>query len=89
MDSIFFLDIGFGFRVALKDVYCLLPMEVKTVHELSKEYRRANKLLRATRGRKGQTLILLNNGTAIVSALKVVNLEDNYREKKLKERYDG
>ena len=43
-----FLDLGYGFKVAMKEVFAIMPMNVSTSKELFRKYYRDGKVLRAT-----------------------------------------
>lgn len=79
----FFLDLGFGYKVALNEILAIMPISVSTVKQLYNEKRKAGKSYRATKGRKAISLILLKNDTVFTSALTPDELVDNIREIKL------
>ena len=77
-----FLELGFGFRVALEEIFAIMPLDIYGVKQLYLDYLRQERLYRATKGRKGRSLILLNNGTAFVSSLTTDELNKKVREEK-------
>lgn len=81
-----FLDIGFSFRVAIREIYTILPMNVNTVKELYLKYRDEDKLYRATRGRRAKSLILLNNGWCFTSYLSPDELNERIWESRRVEK---
>lgn len=81
-----FLELGFGYKIALKEIFAILPMEVHSVRELYLSYYHDKRLYRATKGRKAKSLLLLNNGKAFVSALTPEELNNNILELKRIER---
>ena len=62
-----YLDLGYGFKVAMREVYAIMPMNVSTSKELFRKYFRNNKVLRATKGRQAHSFLLLNNGYVFTS----------------------
>lgn len=81
-----FLDVGFGFRVAMNEIYGMVPVKSFSTVALKKEFKRNRDIINACMGRKENTLILLNNGKAFLSALTTETLCNNCREDKLLER---
>lgn len=74
------LDIGFGFKVALNEVFAVMPMDIYSVRELYLSLLKNGQIYRATRGRKGRSLIMLHNGKAFVSTLTTEQLNDKVAE---------
>lgn len=64
-----FLDLGYGYKVALKEVYAVIPMDTISAKALFRRYSRDKKVIRATKGRKAHSYLLLNNGMVFASCL--------------------
>lgn len=62
MNDNLFLDLGFGFKVALREIYAIMPMHNSTSKALFRAYYRDGKVLRATAGRKANAYLMMNNG---------------------------
>jgi regulator of extracellular matrix RemA (YlzA/DUF370 family) len=77
-----FLDLGYGFKVAMKEVFAIMPMNVSTSKELFRKYYRDGKVLRATKGRKASSYLLLNNGMVFTSTYTTDELTERIWELK-------
>ena len=77
-----FLDLGYGFKIAMKEVYAIMPMNVSTSKELFRKYYREGKVIRATKGRQAQSYLLLNNGLVFSSAYTTDELVERVWELK-------
>lgn len=75
-----FLDLGYGYKVALREVYAMFPMNLAPVKEMYREYWRQGKVYRATKGRKAKSFLLLQNGWTFVSALSTDELNERIWE---------
>lgn len=81
-----YLDIGFGSRVALREIFAILPLKMNAARELYLSYYRDQKTYRATKGRKAKSLLLLNNGWAFVSAYSPEELNERIWEARRMEK---
>lgn len=77
-----FLDLGFGYKVAMKEVFAIMPMNVSSSKELFRRYFREGKVLRATKGRKARSYLLLNNGMVFASTYTTDELTERVWELK-------
>nr|DAN23707.1 MAG TPA: protein of unknown function (DUF370) [Caudoviricetes sp.] len=77
-----FLDLGFGYKVAMKEIFAIMPMDVSSSKELFRRYFRDGKVLRATKGRKAHSYLLLNNGMVFASAYTTDELTERVWELK-------
>lgn len=62
-----FLDLGYGYKVAMREVYAIMPMNISSSKELFRKYYREGKVLRATKGREALSYLLMNNGMVFTS----------------------
>lgn len=84
-----YLDVGFGYKLAVNEIYALLPINILSVKNLALEKRKEGKMIRATKGRKGRSLLLLKNGMVCVSAYTTDEIVNNIHELNIVNRHNG